>query len=158
MLLFSPPVMSDSLRHHGLQHTRPPCPSPSPEVCPMSCPLHWWCHPAILSFDTLFSFCPQSFSASGTSPMSQLFASDDQNTGVLALPSVLPTSTEGWFPLGLTGLMSLLSKGLSRVFSSTIIQRHQLFCTLPSLQSGSHNSTWPLGRPQPWPSGPLLAE
>jgi len=110
MLLFNPPVMSDSLRHHGLQHTRPPCPSPSPEVCPMSCPLHWWCHPAISSFDTLFSFCPQSFSASGTSPMSQLFASDDQNTGVLALPSVLPTSTEGWFPLGLTGLMSLLSK------------------------------------------------
>ena len=88
MLLFNPPVMSDSLRHHGLQHTRPPCPSPSPEVCPMSCPLHWWCHPAISSFDTLFSFCPQSFSASGTFPVSQLFTSGVQNTGGSASMSI----------------------------------------------------------------------
>ena len=73
LLVFSHPVMSDSLQSHGLQHTRPPCPSPSPEVCPSSCPLHWWCHPAISSSDAVFSFCPQSFPASGTFPMSQLF-------------------------------------------------------------------------------------
>ena len=114
-LLFSCPVMSNSLQPHGLQHTRPPCPSPSPEVCLSSCPLHRWCHPALSSSDALFSFCPQSFPESGTFPM---FTSDDQNTGASA--SVLPTNIQGWFPLRLTDLISLLSRGLSGVFSTTV--------------------------------------
>ena len=146
LLLFSQPIMSDFLWPHGLQLTRPLCPSPSPEVCPSSCPLHWWCHPAISSSDALFSYCPQSFPASGTFPMSQLFASDDQNTGVSASASVLPKSIQGWFPLRFTGLISLLFSGLSGVFSSTTVQRHQFFGVLPSLQSISHNCTWLLGR------------
>ena len=107
MLLFSRPVMYNSLWRHGLQHTRPPCPSPSPEVCPSSCPLHWWCHPAISSSDSLLSFCPHSFPASGSFPMSQLFASDDQNTGVSASGSVLPTSIQGWFLLRLIDLLAV---------------------------------------------------
>ena len=146
LLLFSHLVMSNSLQPHGLQHARPPCPSPSLKVCPSSCPLHWWCFLGISSSDTLF-FCPQSFPVSGTFPMSQLFKSDDQNTGTSASASVLPTSIQGWFPLGLTGLISLLSQGLSGVFSSTTIRRHQFFGVLPSLWFRSHNSTWPLGRP-----------
>ena len=101
LLLFIRPVLSDSLQPHELQHTRPPYPSSSPKICPSSCPLHWWCHPAIASSDTLF--CPQSFPASGPFPMSWLFASDDQNTGVSTSASVLPTSFQGWFPLRLTG-------------------------------------------------------
>ena len=109
------------------------------------------------SSDALF-FCPQSFPASGTFPMSQLFASDDQNTGVSASAPVLPTSIQSWFPLRLTSLISLLSKGLSRVFSDTTVRRHQFFSTLPSLRFGSHNCLWPLGRPQPWLYAPLLAE
>ena len=112
-----------SLQPHGQQHARPLCPSPSPKVCPSSCPLHWWCHPVILLSDVLIS---QSFPASGTFPMSQLFTSDDQNTGASASASVLPISIQGWFPLRLTGLISLLSQGLSGVFSSTIFQRHQI--------------------------------
>ena len=144
LLLFSHPVLSDSLRPHGLQHVRPPCPSSSPDVCPGSCPLHHWCHPAISSSDTLFSFCPLSFPASGTFPMSQLFTSDDQNTEASAL--VLPTSIQGWFPLRMTGLI-LLSKGLSGVFSSTTVWRHQFFGVLSSLQSSSHNCIWPLRKP-----------
>ena len=136
-LLFSHPVMSDSLWPHGLQHTRPLCPSPSPQICPISCPLHRWCHPAISSSDTLFSFCPQSFPASGTFPMSWLFTSDDQNTGVSASESELSTSIQSWFPLRLTFSISL-SKGLSGVFSSTTIQRHQFFGAPPSLWSSSH--------------------
>ena len=147
LLLFSHPVVSDSLWPHGLQHTRPLCPSPSLEVCPSSCPLHWWCHPAISSSDMLFSFWPQSFPASGTFAMSQLFASDDQNTGVSVLASVLPMNTQDWSPLGWTGWISLLSKGLSGVFSSTTVWRHQFFGVLPSLWSSSHNHVWPLGRP-----------
>ena len=147
LLLFHHPVMFNSLRPHRLQHTRVSCPPPSPEVYPSSCPLHWWSHPAISSSDALFSFCPQSFPASGTFPMNQLFASGDQNTGASASASVLPKSIQGWFPLRLTGLISLLSKGLSRVFSSTTVRRHQFFDALPSLQSSSHNHTWPLGRP-----------
>ena len=95
--------------HHGLQHARPPCPSPSSEVCPSSCPLHQWCHPAFSSFNTLFSFFPQSFPASGTFPVSWLFTSGDQNTGASASASVLPMSIQGLFPLRLTGLISLLS-------------------------------------------------
>ena len=158
MLLFSRPVVCDSLWLHRLQHARPPWPSPSPEVFPSSCPLHWWCHPATSSSDTLFSFCPQSFPASRTFPMSRLFPSNDQNTGASASASILPTSIHGWFPLRLTGLISLLSKGLSRVFFSTTVLRHQFFGVLPSLRSSSHNHTWPLGRLSPWQYWPLSAE
>ena len=146
-LLFSCPVVSNSLWAHGPQPAGPLCSSPSPKVCPSSCPLHQWCHPAISSSDALFSFCLQSFPVSGIFPMSQLFSSDDQNARVSASKSVLPMSIQGWFPLRLTGLISLLSKGLSEVFSSTTVWRHQFFRVLPSLQSSSHNHTWPLGRP-----------
>ena len=146
-LLFSHPVMSNSLQPHGLQCTKPPCPSPSPEVCPTSCPLHPWCHPDISSSDTLF-FYPQSFPASGSFLMSQLFSSDDQNTEASASASVLPISIQGWwFPSRLTCLISLLSKGLSGAFSSTIVWRHQFSGALPSSQSSLTNLTWPLGRP-----------
>ena len=146
LLLFSRPVVSDSLLPQGLQHARPPCPSPS-RVRPSSCSLHWWCHPAISSSDALFSFCPQSFPVSGTFPMSRLFTSDEQNTGVSASASVLPTSIQDWFSLRFTSLIFLLSKGLSGVFSSTTTQRHQLFGILSSFWSNSHNCTWPLERP-----------
>ena len=107
---FSCLVLSSSLWPHGLQHARHPCPSPFPEACPSSCPLHWWCHPAIFSSDALLSFCLQSSPASGTFPVSQLFASDNQNTGASASASVPPMSTQGWFPLRSIGLISLLSK------------------------------------------------
>jgi len=138
LLLLSHPVVSDSLRPHGLQHTRSPCPSPSPEACPSVCSLHRRCHPAISSSDAFFSFCPQSFPASGTFPMS-LFPSDDQNTGALASAPVLPVIIQGWFSLRLTGLISLLSKRLSGIFSSTTVRRHRFFGTLPSLWSSSPN-------------------
>ena len=112
-MLFSCPIVSDSLQPHGLQHARPPCPSPSSGVCPSSCSLHQWCHPVISFSDALFSFCPRSFPASGTFPMRCLFTSDDQNTEASASASVLPVIIQGWSPLRLTGLISLLSKGLS---------------------------------------------
>ena len=115
-----------------LQHGRPPCPSPSPRVCPSS--LHWWCHPAISFSDTLFSSCPQSFSPSGTFPVSVLFTSNDQNTEASASTSVLLMNIQGWFLFRLTGLIPLLSKGLSGVFSSTTVGRRQFFGILPSLQ------------------------
>ena len=102
--------------------------SPSPRVCPSSCSLYQWCYPAISSSDTLF--CPQSFPESGTCPMSHLFMSDKQNTGASASAPVLPVSIQGWSPLRLTGLISLLSKGLSGVFSSTTVWRHQFFGAL----------------------------
>ena len=137
--------MSNSLWPHGLQHTRPPCPSPSPRVCPSSHSLHWWCHPAISSSDILFCFCSQSFPASGTFPMSRLFVSDDQNIGTSASTSVLPVNIQGSTPLRLTGLISLLSKGLSGVFSSSTIWRHQFFSALPSIWSNSHNHRWITG-------------
>ena len=155
LLLFSRPVVSDSSRPHGLQHARPPCPSPSPRVCPSSCSFHQWCLPAISSSDALLSFCPQCFPASGTYPMSHMFASDNQNIGASASASVLPVNIQGWSPLRLTGLISLLSKRPSGVFSSTTVQRHQFCGVLPSLQSSSHNCMWPLGKPQPWLYGPL---
>ena len=145
-VVFSYPVVSDSLRPHGGQHARPSCPLPYPGVCPSSCPLHQWCHRAISSSDTLFFFCPQSFPASGTFPMSQLLASDDQNIGASASAPVLPTSIQGWFPLRLTGLI-FLSKRFSGVFSSITVPRHQFSDILPSLWYSSHNHTWPLGRP-----------
>ena len=114
------------------------------------------CHPAISSSDS-FSFCSQSFPASGTFPMSHLFASDDQDTGASASASVFLVNIQGWFPSRLTGLTSLLSKGLLGVFSSTTVQKHQFFGVLPSLWSNSHNHMWPLGRPQPWLNEPLSA-
>ena len=121
--------------------------TPPPEVCPSSCPLHQWCHPSVSSSDTLFSFCPQSLLASGIFPMSWLFTSDHQNTGASASASVLPLSIQGWFPLTLTSLMSLLSRGLSGVFSSNTVQRPQFFGILPSLWSSSQKHMWPLGKP-----------
>ena len=145
LLFFSHPIASDSLWSHALQHARPLCPS-SLKVCPSSCPLHWWCHLAISSSDILFSVFPQSFPASWTFPVSRLFTSDEQNTAVSTSASVLPMSIHGWFPLRLTDLISLLSKGLLGVFSSTTVWRHQFFSTPPSLQSNSYNCTWPLGR------------
>jgi len=146
MMLFSHPVMSHSLRPHGLQHARPPCSSPSPGVCPSSCPLHWWCHPIISSSDALFSFCPQSFLSSGSFPMSWLFTSGGQNTEASDSASIFPMSIQGWFPIRLTGLISLQSKGLSGVFFNTTVRRNQFFDALPSLWSSSHNHIWPLGR------------
>ena len=146
--------MSNCLWPHGRQHSRPPCPLPSAKVCSSLCPLHRWCHSAISSSDALISFCPPSFPALAIFPMSWLFASDDQNTGILASVSVYPTSSQGWFPLRLTSLISLLSKGLSRVFFSTTVLRHQFFDALPSLPSSSHNHTWSLG----WLYGLFLAE
>ena len=113
-LLFSHSVMSNSLQPHGLQHSRLSCPSPSPKVCSNSCPLSWWCHPTVSSSAAPFSSCHRPFPASGSFPMSQLFASGGQSIGALASTSVLPMTILGW----LTGLISLLSKGLSRVFSS----------------------------------------
>ena len=121
--------MSDSLLPHELQHARPPCPSPTPGIYPNSCALCWWCHPAISSSVVPFSSCPQSFPALGSFPMSQLFASGGQSIGVSASASVLPMNTQDRCPLGWTSLISLQSKGLSRVFSNTTVQNHQFFCT-----------------------------
>ena len=119
---FSHSVVSDSLQPHGLQHARLPCPSPTPIVYPDSCPLSRWYHPTISSSVVPFSSCPQSFPASGSFQMSQLFASSGQNIGVSASTSVLPMNTHDWSPLGWTGWISLQSKGLSRVFSNTTVQ------------------------------------
>ena len=124
---FSRLVVSDSLQPHELQHASPPCPSPTPRVHPNPCPLSWGCHPTISSSVIPFSSCPQSFSESGSFPMSQLFTSGGQSTGVSASASVLPINTQDWSPLGWTGWISLQSKGLSRVFSSTTVQKHQFF-------------------------------
>ena len=115
---FTHSVMSDSLQPQGLQLSRPPCPSPTPGVYSDSCPLSRWCHPTISSSVIPFSSCLQSFPESGSFPMSQFFASGGQSIGVSASASVLPMNTQGWFPLGWTGLTSLVSRGLSRVFSS----------------------------------------
>ena len=130
---FSCSVMSDFVRSHGLQHTRPPCPSPTPGACSNSCPLSQWCHPTISSSVVPFSSCLQSFPASGSCPMSQFFTSGGQTMGVSASASVLPMNTPDWFPLGWTGWIFLQSKGLSRVFSNTTVQKHQFFGTQLSL-------------------------
>ena len=147
LLLFSCPAVSDSLWPPAQQHARPPCLSASPGVCLGSCSLYRWCCPATSSSDTLFSFCPQSFPSSGSFPKSCLFTSDDQNKGASASASVLPVNIQDQSPLKWTGLIYLLSKGLSGVFSSTTVRRHQFFGVLPSLWSSSHNRTWPYGRP-----------
>ena len=123
---FSRSVMSDSLQPHELQHIRPPCTSPTPGFHPNPCSLSQWCHPTISSSIVPFSSCPQSFPASGSFQMSQLFASGSQSIGVSASTSVLPMNIQDWFPLGWTGWVSLQSKGLSRVFSNTTVQKHQL--------------------------------
>ena len=132
---YSRSVMSDSLRPHKLQHTRLPCPSQSPGLCSNSYPLTRWCHPTILSSVVPFSSCRQSLPGLRSFPVSWLFASGGQRTGASVLASVLPMNNQAWFPLGLTGLISLLSKELSRVFSSTTVWKHQFFDIQPSLWS-----------------------
>ena len=144
-LLFSCSVVSDSLWPHGLKHTRLLCPSLFPGVCSNSCPLSRWCHPTISYSVIPISFCLQSFPASRSFLMSQFFASGCQSIGVSA--SVLSVNTQGWFPLGWTGWISLQSKGLSRVLSNTTVQKHQFFCTQLSLWSNSHTHTWLLEKP-----------
>ena len=126
-------VVSDSLQPHGLWHARLPCPSPTSRACSSSCPLRRWCHPTISSSVVLFSFSLQSFAASGFFPMSQFFTSGGQSIGVSASASVLSMNIQDWFPLGWTGWISLQSKGLSRAFSNTTVQKHQFFSTQLSL-------------------------
>ena len=127
---------------HSMQHATLPCPWSSPRVCSNSCPLSWWCHPTISSSLISFSSCLRSFPASGSFPVSQLFASGGKSVRASASASVLPMNIQGWFPLGLTGLIFLLSKGLSRVFSNTTVWKHQFFGTQSSLWSNSHIYTW----------------
>ena len=142
--------MSDSLQPHESQHARPPCPSPTLRVYSNSCPSSWWCHPSISSSAVPFSSCPQSLPASGSFQMSQLiwkswvklFAWGGQSTGVSASASVLPMNTQDWSPLG--WMISSQSKGLSRVFSNTTVQKHQFFSAQLSSHSSSHIHTWPL--------------
>ena len=144
---FSHSVVSNSLLPHESQHTRPLCPSPILGVYSNSHPLSRWCHPTILSSATPFSFCLQTFPASGSFPMSQFFTSGAQSTGASASASVFPMNIQDWFPLGWTGLISLQSMGLSRVFSNTTVQKHHFFGIKPSLWSNSHIHTWLLEEP-----------
>ena len=144
---FSCSLVSNSSQPHESQHARPPCPSPTPGVYSNSCPLSQWCHPAISSSIVPYSSCPQSLPASGSFPMSQLYAWGGQSIGVSASASVLPVNTQDWFPLGWTGWISLQSKGLSRVFSNTTVQKHQFFGAQLSSQSNSYTHTWPLEKP-----------
>ena len=141
---FSRWVMPDSLQPHGLKHTRLPCPSTTPRACSNSCPWSRWCHPTISSSVVPFSSCLQSSPASGSFPMSQFFASGGQSIGTSA--SALSKNIQDWFPLELTGWISLLSKARSRVFSNTTVQKHQFFTAQLSLQSNSYIHTWPLGK------------
>ena len=143
---FSCLVMSESLWSHEWQHTRPPCPSPTPGVHWDSCPLSQWCHPAISSSVVPFSSCPQSLPASESFPMNQLFAWGGQSTGLSALTLFLPKKSQGWSPSEWTGWIPLQSKGLSRVFNTTV-QKHQFFSAQLSSQSNSHIHTWPLEEP-----------
>ena len=144
---FSRLVVSNSLRPHELQHARPPCPSPTPRVYPNSHPLSWWCHPTISSSVVPFSSHPQSFPASVSFQKSQLFSSGGKSIGFSASTSVLPMNTQDWSPLGWTGWISLQSKGLSRVFSNTTVQKHQFFDAQLSLWSNTHILTWLLEKP-----------
>ena len=143
---FSRSVMSDSLQPHGLEHTRPPCPSATPGVYSNSCPLNQWCHPTISSSVVPFSSCPQSFPKSGSFQESQFFKSGGQSVGVSASASVLPMNIQDWSPLGWIGWISLQSKGLSRIFNTTV-QKHQFFGAQLSLWSNSHIHTWLLEKP-----------
>ena len=140
-------VIADSLPPHGLPHARLPCLSATPRACSNSYPSSRWCHPTISSSVIPFSSCLQSFPASGSFQMSQFFASGGQSIGVSASASVLPMNIQDWSPLGWTGWISLQSKGLSRVFSNTTVQKYQLFGTQLSLWSNSHIHTWPLEKP-----------
>ena len=151
-------VVSNSLWPHESQDARPPCPSSTPRVHSDSHSLSQWCHPAISSSVVPFSSCPQSLPASESFSMSQLFASGGQSTRVSALALFLPKNSQGWSPLGWSGWISLQSKGLSRVFSNTTVQKHQFFGAQLSSQSNSHIHTWPLEKPEPWLDGPLLAK
>ena len=146
-LLFSSQVMSDSSQPYELQHARPPCPLLSSGVCSNSRPLSQWYHPTISSSVTPFSSFPQSFPASGSFPKSRLFTSGGLSIGASASVSVLSMISQGWFPLALTGLISLLSKGLLKVFSSTTVGKHQFFGTQHFLWSNSHIRTWLLEKP-----------
>ena len=141
-MLFCCSVVSDSLWPHGLQHARHPCLSPSPGASSNSSPLSWWYRPTISSTVFPFSSYLQSFPASGSFLISRFFTSDGQSTGVSASASVLPMNIQGWFPLGWTGLISLQSKGLPRVFSNAIVQKHQFFSAQFSLWSNFHIYTW----------------
>ena len=140
-------VVSDSLRPHKLQHARPPSPSPTPGVHSDSHLSSPWCHPAISSSVIPFSSCSQSLPASESFPMSQLLVWGGQSTGVSALASFLPKKSQGWSPSEWTGWISLQSKGLSRVFFNTTVQKHQVFSAQPSSQSNSHIHTWPQEKP-----------
>ena len=144
---FSHSVVSNSLRPHESQHARPPCLSPTPGVYPNSCPSSRWCHWAISSSVVPFSSCPQSLPASESFPMSQLFTWGNQSTGVSASASVLPMNTQNWSLSGWTGWISLQSKGFSRVFSNTTVQKHQFFGAKPSWWFSSHIHTWVLEKP-----------
>ena len=138
---FSSSLVSDSMQPHGPQHARLPYPSSTPGVYSNSCPLSRWCHPTISSSVVCFSHL-QSFPASGSFPTTQFFASGGQSIETSPSASVFPMNIQGWFPLGLTGLISLPSKGLSRVFSNTTIWKHQFFGAQPSLWCNSHIHTW----------------
>ena len=147
IIQFSHSVMSDSVQPHQSQQARSPCPSPTPGVHPNSCASSRWCHPAISSSLIPFSSCPQSLPGSGSFTMSQLFAWGGQSIGVSASASVLSMNTQGLSPLGWTGWISFLSKGLSRVFSNTTVQKHQFLGTQLPSQSNSYIYTWPLEKP-----------
>ena len=144
---FSRSVMSNSLQPHGRQHTRLPWPSPTPRACSNSCTSSRWCHPTISSSIVPFSFHLHSFPASKSFPRSQFFTSGGQSIGVSAPASVLPMNIQDGSPLVFTGLISLQSKGLSRVFSNTTVQKHQFFCAQLSLLSNSHIHAWLLEKP-----------
>ena len=161
---FNPSVMSDSLQHHESQHARPPCASPTPGVHSDSRPSSQWCHPAISSSVVHFSSCPQSLPASESFPMSQvfpwggqstsesfpksqLFTWGGQSTGVSALALFFPKKSQGWSPSEWTGWISVQSKGPSRVFSSTTVQKHQFFGAQLSWQPNAHIHKWPLEKP-----------
>ena len=146
--------MSESLWPHWLQHTRPPCPSPTPGACSNSCPSNQWCHKTVSNVIP-FSSCLQSFSTSASFPMNQYFSSSGQSIGDSASASVLPMNIQGWFPLGLTDLI-MLSKGLWRVFSNTTVQMNQFFSVQLSLWFNSHIHTWLPEKSQLWLYGPLL--
>ena len=140
-------VVSDALQPHRLQHVMLPCPSPTPGAFSTSCPSSWWCHPTISSSVIPFSFCLQSFPASGSFLRSQFFTSGGQSIGGSTSALVLSVNIQDWFHLRLIGLISLQPKGLSRVFSNTTVQRHQFFGAQLSSQSNSHIHTWPQEKP-----------
>ena len=149
--------VSCQFSHSVISHIRPPCPSSTPRVCSNSCPLSQWCHPTISSSVIPFS-CLQSFPASGSFQISQYFTSGGHSIGVSASASVLPMNIKDWFPLGWTGWISLLSKGVSRVLSNTTVQKHQFFGAQLSLYSNSHFHTWLLEKSELWLDGHLLVK